>query len=267
MLRHRVIPCLLLHNGGLVKTMKFREPKYVGDPINAVKIFNDKEVDELVILDIDASREKRGPNLELLSKINREAFMPLGYGGGISTVEQVRAVLNLGFEKVVLNTAALDNPGLVTAAAGECGSQSVVVCIDAKKGFLGKYGVYSHATGKTLSREPGEYAAELGRLGAGEIVINSVDKDGTLSGYDLELIKRVASSVKIPVVAMGGANSVSDLAAAIKIGGASAVSAGAFFVFHGPHRAVLITYPSKTELKKSAGEVNINPIQMPQFVL
>jgi cyclase len=251
MLRHRVIPCLLLHNGGLVKTIRFREPKYVGDPINAVKIFNDKEVDELLLLDIDASKEKRGPNLELLSKINREAFMPLGYGGGISTVGQVRSVLNLGFEKVVLNTAALANPSLVTQASAECGSQSVAVCVNAKRGLTGRYSVYAHETGKTLSRDPGEYAAALEHLGAGEIVINSVDRDGTLAGYDLELIKRVTSSVKIPVVAMGGANSVEDLARAIKIGGASAVAAGAFFVFHGPHRAVLITYPAEGEMGRA----------------
>jgi cyclase len=250
MLRHRVIPCLLLHNGGLVKTLKFKEPKYVGDPINAVKIFNDKEVDELVILDIDASKEKRGPNFELLSKINREAFMPLGYGGGITTVQQVRAVLNLGFEKVVLNASTLVNPGLVTQAAVECGNQSVVVCIDAKKGLLSKYSVYSHVTGKTLALDPAEHAAEMERLGAGEIVINSVDRDGTLSGYDIDLIKRVTSRVSVPVVAMGGAGSVQDFACAINIGGASAVSAGAFFVFHGPHRAVLITYPAKGELKR-----------------
>jgi cyclase len=251
MLLHRVIPCLLLHNGGLVKTLKFKEPKYVGDPINAVKIFNDKEVDELIILDIDASKEKRGPNFELLSKINREAFMPLGYGGGITTVLQVREVLNLGFEKVVLNSSALANPNLITQAAAECGNQSVVVCIDVKKNLLGKYGVYSHATGKTLALDPAEHAVEMERLGAGEIIINSVDRDGTLSGFDMDLIKRVTSRVSVPVVAMGGAGSVQDFAGAIKTGGASAVSAGAFFVFHGPHRAVLITYPAKGELKRA----------------
>jgi cyclase len=252
MLRRRVIPCLLLHNGGLVKTTRFREPKYVGDPINAVKIFNDKEVDELVLLDIDASKAGRGPNLELLSKINREAFMPLAYGGGISTLEQARAVLSLGFEKVVLNHPALSNPGLVTEISGECGSQSVAACVDVRKGMLSGASVYSHVAGKGTAREPASWAAELERLGAGEIVVNSVDRDGTLSGYDLELVGKVASAVKVPLVAMGGASSVADFASAIRAG-ASAVAAGAFFVFHGPHRAVLITYPPRAELEKALG--------------
>ena len=249
MLRHRVIPCLLLRDGGLVKTTKFKDAKYVGDPINAIKIFNDKEADELVVLDIDASGQGRGPDLTLLSKINREAFMPLGYGGGIRSAADARAVLNLGFEKVVVNAQALSNPALVSEIANECGRQSAVVCIDVKRTFTGKHAVYAHVDGKVTSREPGAHASEMERLGAGEIIINSVDRDGTLSGYDIELIKRVTSSVKVPVVAMGGASSVGDFYKAIVDGGATAVAAGAFFVFHGPHRAVLITYPAKGELK------------------
>jgi cyclase len=188
----------------------------------------------------------------MLSNINREAFMPLAYGGGISTVPQIRDVLNLGFEKVVLNAAALADPGLVTSAAAECGSQSVVACVDAKRTFTGRHSVYSHVAGKAVPREPSEWAAELEGLGAGEIVVNSVDRDGTLSGYDLELVRSVAAAVKVPVVASGGAGSVSDLASAIKAG-ASAVAAGAFFVFHGPHRAVLITYPFRAELDAAMG--------------
>jgi imidazole glycerol-phosphate synthase subunit HisF len=254
MLKTRVIPCLLLKNNGLVKSVKFKNPTYVGDPINAVKIFNDKEVDELLFIDIEASRQKRGPNFDFIVKISREAFMPFGYGGGIRTLEDVKALMRLGVEKVSLNAYALENPDFITAAAEIVGSQSVVVAIDVKKDLWGAYKVYDHVSQKATKINPVEYAQMAVLKGAGEILLNSVDRDGTFSGYDIDLLKKVTSSVNIPVIALGGAGSLHDFALAVTEGNASAVAAGSFFVFYGPHRAVLITYPEKNALKKLLGE-------------
>jgi cyclase len=248
-LRARVIPCLLLRNGGLVKTVKFDRSTYVGDPINAVRIFNEKEVDELVFLDIGATPAGAGPNFELLQDIASEAFMPFGYGGGVTTLEQVRRIFATGVEKVVLNTAAAGNPRLVSGAAELAGSSSVVVSIDAKRSWLGQYSVFVNG-GKTDTREdPASYARRMAELGAGEILLNAIHRDGTMEGYDLELIRRVASAVTIPVVAVGGAGRLADFPAAVACG-ASAVGAGSLFVFHGKHRAVLITYPPYAELER-----------------
>ena len=249
MLKTRVIPSLLLKNGGLVKTIKFGLPKYVGDPINAIKIFNDKEVDELVILDIEASKNSKGIDYDLLARINKEAFMPLGYGGGIKNAQEAKRIFSLGYEKIVLNYGAMVNPKLISDIADISGSQSTVVCIDVKKNLFGKYFVYNHVINKLTDLNPLDYVRELEKLGAGELIIYSVDQDGTYKGYDLNLIKGISESVNIPVVALGGANSVEDFAKAIK-SGASAVSAGSMFVFHGPHRAVLITYPDKITLSR-----------------
>jgi imidazole glycerol-phosphate synthase subunit HisF len=248
MLKTRVIPSLLLRNGGLVKTVKFKDPTYVGDPINAVRIFNDKEVDELVFLDIAATPAGRGPNFELLTDIAGEAFMPFGYGGGITTIEQVKRLFALGIEKVVLNSAAHADPDLVSKAAELAGSSSVVASLDVRRSLFGKYSVYSRCGQHDTKRDPVEYARQAQQRGAGEILLNSIDRDGTQSGYDLQLISMVARAVTIPVVAVGGAGEIAHFRQAVDHG-ASAVAAGSLFVFHGKHRAVLITYPDYQRLE------------------
>lgn len=253
MLKTRVIPVLLLKNNGLVKSVKFKNHKYVGDPINAVKIYNEKEVDELLIIDIDASRENRGPNYDLITDIGREAFMPFGYGGGVRTVDDIKKLMQLGVEKVTINAHALKDPDFLTRAAEHCGSQSVVIAIDVKKDMFGNLRVYDHTLGKTIKALPWEYAAMAEAKGAGEVLLTSVDRDGTYTGYDLDLIKKVVASVTIPVIALGGASSLDDLALAVKLGNASAVAAGSLFVFYGPHHAVLINYPEKKVLKEVLG--------------
>jgi len=244
----RVIPVLLLRGKGLVKTVKFKDPKYIGDPINSVRIFNEKEVDELVFLDITATPEGRSPDFELLADIASEAFMPMAYGGGIASLDQVQRVFALGFEKVIIDTAAYKDPQLIQDAVAIYGSQSIVGCVDVRKTLLGRYELNSHA-GK--SKQPVSlrgHVQELERQGVGEIIVNAVDRDGTQSGYDLKLIREVSSSVSVPVVACGGASSIDDFVAAVHEGGASAVAAGSLFVFVGPHRAVLINYPARAEL-------------------
>lgn len=250
MLKTRVIPCLLLKGSGLVKTQRFKEPKYVGDPINAIRIFNDKEVDELLLLDITASREGKGPAFDTIRDIASECFMPVAYGGGIRSMDDIRRILKAGIEKVVLNTAAIDNPQLVRQAADEFGSQAVVVSIDARRKLLGRYEVVARGATQGTGLHPVEQAQKMEQCGAGEIFLTAVDRDGTMEGYDLELLQRVASKVHVPVIAAGGAGKVQDFGDAVRHG-ASAVSAGAMFVFHGPHRAVLITYPGRAELEKA----------------
>jgi len=253
-LRIRVIPCLLLHNGGLVKTVRFRRPTYVGDPINAIKIFNDKEVDELALIDIDASRQGRGPDFALLERVNKEAFMPLACGGGIRTPDHVRRVLGLGYEKVILDSVVLGEPGSVEAASAACGSQSVVVCIDTKRDLFGRLRVYDHLRRRCTRLGPGEYARLAQARGAGEVIVYSVDSEGTFQGYDVKAVREVSDAVTVPVVALGGAGKLQDFADVVRDGGATAVAAGSFFVFHGPHRAVLITYPERQELERVFGE-------------
>lgn len=249
MIRPRVIPCLLLKGQGLVKTIKFKEPKYLGDPINIVRIFNDKEVDELVLLDITATPENRGPRFEMLKDIASEAFIPLAYGGGIRTMDDVRTLLSIGIEKLVLNTAAFENPGLIREAADHAGSQAVVISIDVKKSLLGKYEVFTRCGQKKPGIDPVRHAIEMEKMGAGEIIINSIDRDGVMQGYDLELVQKVADAVSVPVVASGGAGSLQHVAEVIKTGHASAAAAGSLFVFQGPLRAVLINYPAPNVLK------------------
>ncbi len=250
MLRTRVIPCLLLRNGGLVKTVKFADPKYVGDPINAVRIFNEKEVDELVFLDISATAAGRGPNLELIRDIATEAFMPFGYGGGVRTIEQVASLVAAGVEKVVLNTVAPERPDFVREAARLVGSSSVVVSVDVKRSLLGKYEVVTCNGSRRTGLEPVEWARRVEDLGAGELFLTAVDRDGTQKGYDLPLLRQVTEAVTIPVIASGGAGRLADFRGAVSEGGASAVAAGSLFVFHGKHRAVLITYPDYRELQQ-----------------
>lgn len=250
MLKPRVIPCLLLKNNGLIKTVKFRDPKYVGDPINAVKIFNDKEVDELVFLDITATAENRRPNFGLIADIASECFMPFGYGGGVRELDDMNELFNLGVEKVIINSYVLRDPSFIRRAADLFGSQSVVVSIDVKKNLFGRYEVYEHGSGKNTKLDPVQFARDMEAAGAGEVFLTSVDRDGTMQGYDIELITKVSQAVSVPVVACGGAGKLEDFQQAIKLGGASAVAAGSFFVFHGRHRAVLITYPGPEELNK-----------------
>jgi cyclase len=247
MLRHRVIPCLLLHDGGLVKTQKFANPRYVGDPINAIRIFNEKEVDELLVLDIDASRERREPDYDLIEQFAGECFMPLAYGGGITSVEQAKRLFALGVEKLSIQTGALDDLRLVTDIAARYGSQAVVASSDVKKNLLGQHRLFSAAAGKALSRDWLEYLRAAVAAGAGEILVNSVDRDGTLSGMDLGLIAAASAACAVPLIACGGAGSLADIRAAVDAG-ASAVAAGSFFVYYGKHRAVLITYPKYDEL-------------------
>ncbi len=246
-MRPRVIPTLLLRHAGLVKTVKFADAKYVGDPINAVRIFNDKEVDELLFLDVGSAVQAAGPNFELLSDIASEAFMPFGYGGGIRTIEQVRRLFGLGVEKVVLNRAAVEDPSLVERAASLAGSSSVVVGIDVRRRLFGRPEVVAASATLRTGRDPVAHAVEMERRGAGELFLQSVDRDGTQTGYDEALIADVSAAVSIPVIAAGGAGSVADLAKAVAAG-ASAAAAGSLFVFRGRHRAVLITYPTEQDL-------------------
>ncbi len=245
----RVIPSLLIHKGGLVKSVQFKDYKYVGDPINAVKIFNEKEVDEIAVIDIDASKENKAPNIEKISEIASEAFMPMAYGGGITTIEQIKEILYNGIEKVIINKAAHTTPHLITQAANLFGNQSIVVSIDVKKVFLKGYRVFIENGKKNTGLHPVEFAITAEKLGAGEILLNSIDKDGTFTGYDVALIQQVSKAVNIPVIAIGGASSVEDFAKA-KQAGASAVSAGSMFVFQRPHKAVLISYPTRKEIKE-----------------
>jgi cyclase len=249
MLHTRVIPCLLMRNQGLVKTVKFKDSRYIGDPINAVRIFNEKEVDELMFLDIGNSGKSVSPDFELLSDIASEAFMPFAYGGGVTNIDQVKRLYAVGVEKVVLNTAAAERPHLVSEAARLAGSSGVIVSVDVRRNWRGRHSVHVASGTKDLKRDPAEYACEMERLGAGEILLNSIDRDGTKSGYDLELIERVCKAVSIPVVASGGAAGLSDLRQAADAG-ASGLAAGSMFVYHGKHDAVLITYPEYDQLER-----------------
>lgn len=253
MLRTRVIPCLLLRGNGLVKTVQFKNPRYVGDPINAIKIFNDKEVDELVLLDISASREGREPPFSVIEEVASECFMPLAYGGGIRTVEQARKILKLGVEKVIFNTTAWKDPSVLRDASNEFGAQAVVVSIDVRRKIFGRYEVVTSAGSESTGTDPVAYAKRMEEAGAGEILLTSIDRDGTMKGYDNDLLSKVSAAVGVPVVACGGAGTIDHFAEAVKVGGASAVAAGSMFVFHGPHRAVLITYPSQQQLAAKLG--------------
>ncbi len=249
MLKIRVIPCLLLRDEGLVKTIKFKNPVYVGDPINAIKIFNDKEVDELVFLDIDATRQNREPNFKVIEEIASECFMPLAYGGGIKTIGHIRQILKLGVEKVIINSAALTQPSFIKEASDAFGSSTIVVSIDFKKNWRGNYEVYTHNGKNKTKKGPVAIAKKMEEEGAGEILLNAIDRDGVMKGYDLNLLNSVTQELTIPVVCSGGAGKIEDFGAAVHDGGASAVAAGSLFVFHGPHKAVLINYPAISKLE------------------
>jgi cyclase len=248
-MRRRVIPCLLLRGAGLVKTLRFKEPKYVGDPINAIRIFNEKEVDELVFLDIEASAKNQEPNYAMLRSITSECFMPLCYGGGVRSLDQVEKILKVGVEKVALNTALVELPDLVRAAATAHGSSTIVGSIDFKRNLFGKASACIRSGSGNTGLSPVDLAKRAEGLGVGEILLNSIDRDGTMQGYDLDVLRQVSEAVKVPVIACGGAGSLAHFHQAIHQAGASAVAAGAFFVFVGRHRAVLITYPSQKDLE------------------
>jgi len=253
MLRIRVIPCLLLRHQGLVKTVKFKDPKYVGDPINAVKIFNEKGVDELAFLDITATNDKREPNLKLLSEIASECFMPLAYGGGIRNMRIIEEIFSIGVEKVVINTHAIENPAFVSDAAKRYGNQSIVVAIDVKRNLFGKHVVCSHSGKKAHKIDPVSHAKMMEEMGAGEIIVNSVDRDGMMAGYDVAAVGAIARAVNVPVIASGGAGVLEHFRDVVRDGHASAVAAGSMFVFQGKHRAVLISYPAEDELEQIFG--------------
>ncbi len=246
MYHNRLIPCLLLDNGKLVKTVQFKKPVYVGDPINAVKIFNDKEVDELVFLDINATRTHSRPDFEYLKKITEQCFMPLCYGGGITSLEDIGMLFRIGFEKVSINAAAADHPELISEAAKVYGSQSIVGAMDVGKNLFGKAVVKTVNGSHSTKYSPREYARRLEEAGAGEIFLNSITQDGVMEGYDCELIREVADSVQVPVIACGGAGNLQDCKRAID-SGASAAAAGSIFVFWGVNKAVLINYPDSAE--------------------
>lgn len=247
--RPRLIPALTMINRGLVKTQQFKKPRYIGDPINTVKIFNNKGVDELCILDIRATTEKRGPDFEYLKEIASEAFMPLSYGGGITTLEEIEQLFYIGYEKVILNTAFIENPKLIQEAVAYAGSQSVVVSIDIKKTrFKGLQG-FIHAGKESTKADPVSLAKLAESLGAGEILLTSIDHEGLTQGYDLELIKAISNAVNIPVIANGGAATIQDFKEALDVG-AHAVAASSLFVFYGRQKAVLITAPEEKELIK-----------------
>jgi cyclase len=247
--RKRVIPVLLLQGNGLVKTRKFKNPQYVGDAINAVKIFNEKEVDELAFIDITPMNERSQPNFSLLKDITSECFSPLSYGGKITTIDEIRQILNIGVEKVIINTAAVEDPEFLKKACNFFGSSSIVGSIDVKKDLFGRQKAYIKNGKKNTGQSPLDIAKQFEKCGVGEILLNSIDRDGMQNGYDLELIQSIAASVSVPLIACGGANSVTDFVSAFK-NGASAVAAGSKFVFNGKHNAVLITYISPEENKQ-----------------
>ena len=249
MLKTRVLPCLLLQGTGLVKTVQFRNPVYIGDPINTVRIFNTKQVDELVLLDISATKENRKPQVDLIGKIAEECLMPLTVGGGIRSLDDIRELFNAGVEKVVINSYAVTNPLFVKKAANQFGSQAIVISIDVRRHHDGSWGVFTKGGSFPTGIDPADLAVQMESVGAGEILLTSIDYDGTMRGYDIEVIKYVSDAVSIPIIACGGAGSLEDFERAVKEGGACAVAAGSFFVFHGRRKAVLINFPTKSELE------------------
>ena len=256
MLKPRIIPCLLIKNGGLVKTVNFTNPKYVGDPINAVKIFNEKEVDELIILDIDATVLGKEPNYTLIKNIATECRMPLCYGGGVKTIEQVEKIINLGVEKVAISSAAIQTPELISTAAARVGNQSIVVVMDVKKtGLRRRYELFTKNGFDNTGINPSEFAKKVESLGAGEVVINSIEQDGAMKGYDLDIVKEIRASISLPMTVLGGAATLDDMAGLIKEYGVIGASAGSLFVFKGKYRAVLINYPSQAEKNLLFGDL------------
>ncbi len=260
MLRSRIIPCLLVKNGGLVKTVQFSQPKYVGDPINAVRIFNEKEVDELAVLDIDATEQNREPDYNMIRNLAAQCRMPLCYGGGVKTADQVQKIIGLGVEKVAISAAAIERPELIAEAAKRLGSQSIVVIMDVKRiSSSPQYELVTHNGTRRTGIDPMAFAKEIEANGAGEIVVNSVDNDGVMKGYDLTIIQAVRECMTLPMTVLGGAGSLEDVSGVIRRFGTIGVAAGSLFVFKGKYRAVLINYPNRNErdeLLASASDKN-----------
>jgi cyclase len=254
MLKPRIIPCLLIKDNGLVKSVQFKDHKYVGDPINAVKIFNEKEVDEIIIIDIDATVHNREPDYKLIEALAAECRMPLCYGGGVKTIEQAQRIFALGVEKVSMSSGAVLNPGLLTEIGNRVGSQSIVVVLDIKKSKSGKYEIWTHNATKNTGKDPVEFAKEVESLGAGEVVVNSIDADGMMKGYDIELIDKIRDAISLPLTVLGGAGSLKDIGNLIAKYKVIGVAAGSLFVFKGVFKAVLINYPNPSEKKALLSE-------------
>jgi imidazole glycerol-phosphate synthase subunit HisF len=248
MFRPRVIPVLLLRGSGLVKSKQFKNHRYIGDPINAVRIFNDLYADELIFLDILATKEKRTISTDFVKNVGEEANMPFGVGGGINTINQIRELLHAGAEKVIITTESIQNPGFIKQASDSFGSSTITVCIDVKKKFFGSEQTWIISGSKPTGKSPVEFAKEIENQGAGELIIQSIESDGMMQGYDIQLIRRISEAVTIPVVALGGAGSITDFKTAVDKGYASAVAAGSMFVYHGPRQAVLVNYPTPEQL-------------------
>ena len=259
MLRPRIIPFLLLHNGGLIKTKRFREPKYVGDPLNAVRIFNEKEVDELIVLDINATIQGNEPDYKLISNLAGECRMPLCYGGGVKTSEQLERIIGLGVEKVAISSAAITKLGIITEAARRVGSQSVVMVMDVKKtGMIQKrYEIFTHNGKRSTGLSPTDVATQAEAAGAGELLINSIDQDGTMAGYDMALTDQVHVKINIPLTVLGGAGSLAEIQQLVRKYSLIGAAAGSLFVFKGKYRAVLINYPNQAEREALLKEISI----------
>jgi imidazole glycerol-phosphate synthase subunit HisF len=262
MLRPRIIPCLLVHDKGLVKTVNFKNPKYVGDPINAVRIFNEKEVDELMVLDIDATSNNQEPDYRMIEHLAAECRMPLGYGGGVRTAEQAKRILSLGVEKISISAAAVSNPHVITEMAEQVGNQSVVVVLDVKKKFLSsKYEVWTHNGKRNSGKDAVKFAEELEKFGVGEIVVNSIDNDGVMKGYDLNLAEKIRQVTTVPITILGGAGSLQHIGELINRHHIIGAAAGSLFVFKGVYKAVLINYPGHSE-KEAIFRTSLNPAQL-----
>lgn len=260
MLRPRIIPCLLVKNKGLVKTVNFANPKYVGDPINAVKIFNEKEVDELVVFDIDCTVNKVEPDYVMIQNLAAECRMPLCYGGGVKNAEQALRIIKMGVEKVAISSAAIETPQLVSEIAKQAGSQSVVSVLDVKKNVKTKgYEIWTHNGKINTRKDPVEFAKELEDLGIGEITVNSIDRDGEMKGYDMELFRNIRKAITVPMTVLGGAGNLKDIEKLIEEFGIIGASAGSLFVFKGVYRAVLINYPSR-EVKMNIFNKNYSQV-------
>jgi cyclase len=257
MLQKRIIPVLLLHNQVLHKTIRFKNIFYVGDPINAIRIFNEKEVDELAFIDIDASKSGNEPNYKMIESIASECFMPLCYGGGIKNIEQARRIFSIGVEKIILNSVLFDKPSLITEISEIYGNQSIICSIDIKKSIFSKYKVFNHVKKQICEKDPYKYAKNLEKLGAGELLINMVDDDGTMHGYNVSFFTKFSACFNIPVIACGGAGTINHFKELFKSSEVSAAAAGSMFVFHGKHKAVLITYPQESDINSiTNGESN-----------
>ena len=250
MLQTRIIPCLLLCGGSLVKTVNFKKPAYIGDPVNTARIFNELEVDELVLLDIEATNKNKKPDFKILAELANECFMPLAYGGGINNFEDAKKIFKIGIEKVVINTISYSNPSFITELAEHFGNQAVVASIDVKRNMFGKYHVFSNSGTKKQKIDPVSWAKDLERLGAGEILLTAIHQEGTWNGFDINIIEKISNAVNIPVIANGGAALIDDIGKAVKVGGASAVSLGSMVVYQNKGMGVLVNFPETEKLNR-----------------